>query len=309
MEAYQNNKRNSYTETYQEGSKRISPKFNKNPFKLEYVFSKTGIIVTSLFLFVYFLAIAYPIFWMIINSFKDTNSILTSSWTLPDKWLFSNYLNAWNLGVSTYFLNSIIITVITCLITVLCASLCAYALARFKFKRGNLLLLIVSSGLMFAPQVALVPLYELSFSLKIYDTYWALILPYAAFRLPLAILIIRSYFISVPKELEDAALIDGCSRFGIFYRIFLPLSKPILFTTFILTAYFAWNEILFSVIFIESEELKPITAGLLVFKDALRTDWGVLMAGLVLSAIPLIILFIFAQKYFIRGLAEGSVKG
>lgn len=289
-------------ETYQ----RIT---RKNPFHLENIFSNTGIIITSIFLLIYFLAIAYPIFWMIINSFKDTKSIFTSSWTLPDEWLFSNYVNAWELGISTYFLNSVIITLLTCFITVICASLCAYALARFRFKRGNLLLLFVSAGLMFAPQVALVPLYELSFTLGIYDTYWALILPYVAFRLPLAILIIRAHFISIPKELEDAALIDGCSRFGIFYRVFIPLSKPILFTTFILTAYFAWNEILFSVIFIESDELKPITAGLLVFKDALRTDWGVLMAGLVLSAIPLIILFIFAQKHFIRGLAEGSVKG
>lgn len=268
-----------------------------------------GAFFVSILLFLYFVAIAYPLFWMIINSFKDTKSIFTSSWAMPEKWLISNYVEAWNIGVSTYFLNSVIVTTLTCLFTVLCGALCAYALARFQLKGEKFFLLFVSAGLMFAPQVALIPLYELTQNLGIYDTYWALVLPFVAYRLPLSILIIRAFFLSIPKELEEAARIDGCNSFQIFYKIFLPISKPVIFTTIILAAYFAWNEILFSVLFIQSESLKPITAGLLVFRDALRTDWGVLMAGLVMSAIPLIILFIFTQKYFIRGLAAGSIKG
>lgn len=268
-----------------------------------------GAFFVSILLFLYFVAIAYPLFWMVINSFKDTKSIFTSSWTLPEKWLVSNYVEAWNIGVSTYFLNSVLVTSLTCVLTVICGALCAYALARFNLKGEKLFLLFVSAGLMFAPQVALIPLYDLTQKLGIYDTYWALILPFVAYRLPLSILIIRAFFLSIPKELEEAARIDGCNSFQIFYKIFLPISKPVIFTTIILAAYFAWNEILFSVIFIQSESLKPITAGLLVFRDALRTDWGVLMAGLVMSAIPLILLFIFTQKYFIRGLAAGSIKG
>ncbi|KKI91312.1 ABC transporter permease [Bacillus sp. SA1-12] len=268
-----------------------------------------GAFFVSILLFLYFVAIAYPLFWMVINSFKDTKSIFTSSWAMPETWLVSNYVEAWSIGVSTYFLNSVIVTSLTCLLTVLCGALCAYALARFHLKGEKLFLLFVSAGLMFAPQVALIPLYELTQSLGIYDTYWALVLPFVAYRLPLSILIIRAFFLSIPKELEEAARIDGCNSFQIFYIIFLPISKPVIFTTIILAAYFAWNEILFSVIFIQSEEVKPITAGLLVFRDALRTDWGVLMAGLVMSAIPLILLFIFTQKYFIRGLAAGSIKG
>lgn len=287
---------------------RLPPSQNVSK-KKKFNAGKIGVAFVSLILFIYFVAIAYPLFWMVINSFKTTKEIFTSSWTLPETWLISNYVEAWNLGVSTYFFNSVIITGLTCAITVFFAALCAYGLSRFNIPGEKVLLLLVSAGLMFAPQVGLIPLYELSQLLGIYDTYWALILPYAAYRLPLAVLIIRAYFLSIPKELEEAARIDGCSNFGVFMRIFIPMSIPILFTAVILTAYFAWNEILFSVIFIESEELKPITAGLLIFKDALRTDWGILMAGLVMSAVPLIILFIFAQKYFIRGLAAGSVKG
>src|SRR5699024_161481 len=239
----------------------------KKIFSLDKMFSNIGLLITSLILLIYFIAIAYPLFWMVMNSFKDTQSIITESWSMPEEWLFSNYASAWELGVSTYFINSVIVTGVTCIITVVCSALCAYALSRFKIKGRNLLLLVVSSGLMFAPQVAIVPLYDLSISFNLYDTYWALILPYAAFRLPL----------TISKELEESALIDGCSRFGIFYRIILPMSKPIIFTSIILSAYYVWNEILFAVIFIESDELKPISAGLLAFRDALKTDWGVLM--------------------------------
>ena len=262
-----------------------------------------------LFLLLYFAAIAYPLFWMVINSFKTTAAIFNDSWGLPKEWLFSNYTTAWEQGVSSYFMNSLIITGGTCLLTVLVSSLCAYGLTRFQIKGGKFLLLFVSAGLMFSPQSSLIPLYELVQKLGIFDTYWALILTFTAYRIPLTVLLIRSFFLSIPKELEESAYLDGANSFKVFTKIFLPMSRPILFTGVILTAYYAWNEFLFSILFIQTEDVKPITSGLLVFKGALSTNWGVLMAGLVISAIPLIIIFLMMQKYFVRGLAEGSVKG
>lgn len=270
---------------------------------------KIGISITSLILFILFISVAYPLFWMVINSFKNTNEIFSNSWSLPSKWLFSNYIEAWNMGVSKYFLNSIIVTTITVLITVLLSAFCAFGLTRFQFKGKNLLLGIISVGLMFPPQVTLIPLYKLVQTLGIYNTYWALIIPYVAFRLSLIMLLIRSFFLSIPKELEESAYLDGCSSLGIFFRIFLPMSKPIIVTSMLLTAYWAWNEFLFANIFIDNDSVKTITAGLLTFRDALYTNWAVLMAGLVISALPLILLFIFLQKHFVRGLAEGGVKG
>jgi raffinose/stachyose/melibiose transport system permease protein len=261
------------------------------------------------FLLLYFVAIAYPLFWMVINSFKNTADIFNDSWGLPKEWLFSNYVTAWEQGVSSYFFNSIIITVGTCLLTVLISALCAFGLTRFQIKGGKFLLLFVSAGLMFSPQSSLIPLYELIQQMGIFDTHWALILTFTAYRIPLTVLLIRSFFLSIPKELEESAYLDGATSLEVFGRIFLPMSKPILFTGVILTAYYAWNEFLFSLIFIQTEEVKPITSGLLVFKDALNTNWGVLMAGLVISALPLIVVFMLMQKYFVRGLAEGSVKG
>lgn len=268
-----------------------------------------SISLISIILGAYFVAIVYPMFWMLINSFKDTQGIFNNSWALPKTWLFSNYAQAWEQGVSNYFINSTIITVATCLLTILVSAFCAYGLTRFNLKGERFLLLFVSAGLMFSPQVSLIPLYDLIQKMGIYDTYWALILPYISYRIPLTVLLIRTYFLSIPRELEESAYLDGYSHLGIFFKIFLPMSKPILFTAFILTAYFAWNEFLFSIIFIQDEAIKPITSGLLVFKDALNTNWGVLMAGLCISALPLIILFIAMQKHFVRGLAEGSVKG
>ncbi|PGV51362.1 carbohydrate ABC transporter permease [Bacillus sp. AFS037270] len=275
--------------------------------------SKSGfsIVVGLIFLFLllYFAAIAYPLFWMIINSFKTTAAIFNDSWGLPKEWLFSNYTTAWEQGVSSYFMNSLIITGGTCLLTVLVSALCAYGLTRFQIKGGKFLLLFVSAGLMFSPQSSLIPLYELVQKLGIFDTYWALILTFTAYRIPLTVLLIRSFFLSIPKELEESAYLDGANSFKVFTKIFLPMSRPILFTGVILTAYYAWNEFLFSILFIQTEDVKPITSGLLVFKGALSTNWGVLMAGLVISAIPLIAIFLMMQKYFVRGLAEGSVKG
>ncbi|MFP4975457.1 carbohydrate ABC transporter permease [Paenibacillus sp. CN-4] len=253
--------------------------------------------------------VVYPLFWMISSSFKSYDEIFGAVWNLPSKWLFSNYTTAWTKGIGNYFMNSVIVTVSTIAGVVIISSLCAYGLSRFRFRYGKTLFLFVLGGMMLDPQVCLVPLYKLLQNLNIHNTYFALILPYIAFRLSIAVLLVRSYFLGIPKEIEESATIDGCSAFRTYRSIFLPMSLPILMTTIILTSYYAWNEFLFSIIFIDSDKYRTIPAGLMNFKDALSTDWGVLLAGLVISSLPLIILFIFMQKYFIQGMSDGSVKG
>ncbi|WP_374049447.1 carbohydrate ABC transporter permease [Neobacillus sp. OS1-33] len=260
-------------------------------------------------LILYFVVIAYPLFWMVINSFKSTSEIFSSSWALPKEWLFSNYTEAWNTGISGYFVNSLIVTATTCFITVLISALGAYSLSRFEFKGKNILLVFCMGGMMLSPQVSLVPLYKLIQLLGIHDTYFAMIFPYVAYRIPITILLIRAAFLEVPRELEESAFLDGCNTWTIFTKIFIPLNRPILLTAVVLTAYYTWNEFMFALIFVDSDALKTIPAGLMQFRDALQTNWGVLMAGLMISALPIILLFMFMQKYFIRGLSSGSVKG
>lgn len=268
-----------------------------------------GETICLIILIILFLMIAYPLFWMIMSSFKSYDDIFQNVWSLPSEWHFENYITAWNKGISSYFKNSLIVTCSTIFGVLLFAALCAYGLSRYNFKGSGILLMICMGGMMLSPQVCLIPLYKLLQALHIHNTYFAMILPYIAFRLPLSVLLIRSYFLSIPKELEESATLDGCSPFGIFIRIFVPISKPILLTCTVLTAYYSWNEFLFSIIFIDSDSLKTIPSGLMNFRDALQTDWGVLLAGMVMAALPIIILFIFMQKYFIRGMTAGSVKG
>ncbi|WP_419961391.1 carbohydrate ABC transporter permease [Psychrobacillus sp. BM2] len=253
--------------------------------------------------------VLYPLYWMFISSFKSYDEIYNNVWSLPSVWHFENYITAWSQGISSYFFNSLFVTTLTILLVVFIGSMAAFSLSRYKTKWVNVALIFIIGGLMMNPQVALIPLFEILTWMNLINTHWALILTYVAYRLPLSIILIRAFFLSIPKELEESAIIDGCSEFGIYYRIYLPLSIPILITTVVLTAYFAWNEFLFSTVFIDSSNLKTIPSGLMGFRDALRTDWGVLLAGMVIASIPMIILLILLQKYLVRGLTEGSVKG
>jgi raffinose/stachyose/melibiose transport system permease protein len=258
---------------------------------------------------VYAIIVAYPLFWMVINSFKTTREIYDASWALPTQWMLENYVNAWNRGISGYFLNSALVTGGTIALTLFLGSLCAFGMVRAQNRAADLMLLACIGGLLVAPQVALVPLYKMMQALGLHDTLWALILPYTAYRLPMTVLLIRAVFLSVPKDLDDSAHMDGCNSFQTFLHVYLPMSRSILLTAAVLTAYYSWNEFLFAIIFIDSDAKKTIPAGLMAFRDALMTDWGVLVAGLVIAALPIVTLFILAQRYFVTGMTAGAVKG
>ncbi|QPZ38225.1 carbohydrate ABC transporter permease [Paramicrobacterium chengjingii] len=260
-------------------------------------------------LVIYAIVIAYPLIWMVISSFKSSTEIFSDPWGLPSVWLVQNYADAWETGISGYFINSLIVTIITTLATVLIAALCAYGMVRMSNKVANVVLLLAMGGLVVAPQVSLIPLYQMLDAFNLLDTYWAMVLPYVAFRLPMAVLLIRSVFLAVPKELIDAATIDGCRSLGILRHVYLPISRSILTTAGVLTAYFAWNEFLFAIVFVNDDAMRTIPAGLMSFRDALSTEWGVLLAGLVIAALPIVVAFIVLQRYFVAGITTGSVKG
>ena len=268
-----------------------------------------GMAIACFFLLIYFLLIAYPIFWLIMNSLKTYKEIYKNIWAMPQVPQWMNYVNAWNRGVSRYFLNSVLVTGATIVLTIFSAALGSYSLARFRFRGNQLVFMLCMGGMMLSPQVTLIPLYQIIRFLRIKNTYLAMIIPYSAYRIPMMIMLIRSFFLTIPKEMEESACLDGCSDFQIFVRIFLPVSKPILLTCCILIAYYAWNEFLFAMIFVDSESLKTIPTGLMNLRDALQTDWGTLLAGMTISALPLIILFFCMQKHFIRGMTAGAVKG
>jgi len=258
---------------------------------------------------VYAVVIAYPLLWMVISSFKSSSEIFADPWGLPSVWLVQNYAAAWDRGISDYFVNSVIVTIISTVATVAIAALCAYGMVRLSSRVANIVLIVAMGGLVVAPQVSLIPLYRLLDTMGLLNTYWAMILPYVAFRLPMAILLIRSVFLGIPRELEDAATIDGCRSFGVFRHVYLPLSASVLTTAAVLTGYFAWNEFLFAIVYIDADALRTIPAGLMSFRDSLSTEWGVLLAGLTIAALPIVVVFLALQRYFVAGVAAGSVKG
>lgn len=268
-----------------------------------------GMMIALILLCAYFLLILYPLVWMILSSLKTEKEFFRNLWGLPNVWQWQNYAKAWSMGISSYFLNSVFVTASTIALCVSAAALAAFGLSRYKFRGNSLIFVLCMGGMMLSPQVTLIPLYRIIQALHIHDTYWAMVLPYAAYRAPITVMLIRSYFLGIPKEIEESAVIDGCNSFEVLWRIFLPISKPILMTCAILVAYYAWNEFMFSMIFIDSRAYKTIPSGLMVFRDALSTNYAVLFAGLTISAIPMVVVFLLMQKQFIRGMTAGAVKG
>ncbi len=273
------------------------------------IFSKLLFMFIFLLLITFAVMIIYPLLWMIISGFKTNKELFLETWNFPKKLLWSNYNLAWNVGVGRFFINSIFVTSVSVTVTLLISACCAFALSRYEFKGQNIFLLIIVGGLMLAPQVSLISLFKLLQKLKIYNTYWAMIIPYIAFRIPFTSFLIRSYMLSLPREIEDSAYIDGCSAWRVFWNIILPMSKPILATSALLAAMSVWNEFMFALVFIEDSALRTIPVGIMNLRSTLSTDWTVLLAALTISALPMIILFIIFQKQFIRGITSGGVKG
>lgn len=271
--------------------------------------SKLLFYIAFLWLIAYAICIIYPLIWMVISGFKTNKELFLNTWALPKKFLWSNYKQAWDVGVGRFFLNSVFVTSVSVTATILISSCCAFALSRFEFKGQNIFLVLIIGGLMLSPQVSLISLYKLLQTLKIYNTYWALIIPYIAFRIPFTTFLIRTYIMTLPREVEDSAYIDGCNSWGVFWRIILPMSKPIIATSALLAAMSIWNEFMFALVFIENSKLKTIPVGLMNLRSTLSTNWTVLLAGLSISVFPMILLFIIFQKQFIRGITSGSVKG
>lgn len=185
----------------------------------------------------------------------------------------------------------------------------AYALSRFQFRGQIPLLFFILGGLMLAPEVSLLPLFRILNTLGIYNTYLALILPYVAFGVPFITFLLRSYILLLPRELEEAAYIDGAGPVGVLLNVIVPLSRPIIASAGLIEAMRVWNEFMFALTFIQSEQLKTLPIGIMSFVSALQTEWTVVMAALVMSAVPMIVLFLLTQRQYIQGLTAGAIKG
>lgn len=270
--------------------------------------SNIKLLISHLFLTVFSLIIVYPLFWMIMQSFKKTSEMYTNSWGLPKHLNFDNYGLAWSRSnIGQYFTNSVFVTFVTVLSILVVASLASYAFSKFTFPGNRLIFYIFVMSLMLP--VPIIPLYSVVSRLGIINTFLALILPYVAGGLPMSIFLLKPFFDSIPREIEESAKMDGCSSIMIFIRIITPLSKPGLATVTIFQFMGAWNEFMLALIFIRNPKLKTIPVGLQAFFSENSTKWAELFAALCIATIPIIIVYAIMQKQFIEGLTAGAIKG
>lgn len=266
--------------------------------------------IREVFLIIVALFCIFPIFWMLSTSLKGTQEAFTSYRLLPQTWRFSNYLEAWgqaNFGV--YFINSVIYTFTVMVGVWVISTMGAYGFARLKMPGKNMLFYILVGSLMIPIPGSFIPLYLLMNYYRLTGTRLGYVLPLISAGLATAIFILKSFFESVPKEFEEAATIDGCSKLGIFSRIMIPLSRPAWTTVLIFTALSTWNDYLWALIMFSRKELMPIQVGLRVFQGQYFTRYEMLMAGTAIAAIPVIILYIFFQKSIVSGVMSGGIKG
>jgi len=252
----------------------------------------------------------FPLVWMIASSFKTQEMIFKDMSLLPKEFHFENYYYAWiEGGFGKYFLNSIFYTVAVVFGIVIISSLAAYAFSRFKFPGRNILFFMFIAAMMIPIQGSFVALYVLLQKIHLLDTRIGYILCMINVGLSTSIFLLRTFFDKMPKELEDAARIDGCSKFGIWWHVALPLSRPVLAVVIVFNALNVWNEYVLALIIFNTKSLMPLQVALTNFQGEFITRYPLLMAGLTLTALPIILLYLFMQKYIVKGVMQGALVG
>ena len=265
-------------------------------------------IIVSIFLAVLALIVLVPVLWIILGTFKPEKEIISYPPTFfPHLLTFENFsIVSKRIKIWRYALNSFIYAGGTTLIAMFVNSLAGYVYARFKFKGKNICFLLTLATMMIPFQVIMVPLFLIVFKLGMYDTYWGLIVPRIA--VATSIFMMRAAFTGLPKELEDAGRIDGLSEFGIYLRNMLPQVKPALICLFILSFNGSWNDLLWPMLAASSTNMRTLANGLALFVGEYTVQYGAAFAGTVISLLPMLLLYIFGQKYFVQGMASSGLK-
>ncbi|NRQ32826.1 carbohydrate ABC transporter permease [Nonomuraea sp. NN258] len=269
-------------------------------------------VIARVFMWTFLLGLAvvvlYPLLWMALNGFKTNSELFGNPFAMPLDWSFDNYRKAWNRGVSDYLTTSVLVTVTSTLATVFVSAWAAYGLTRVNLPFNRLITMAILGGLMLAPTVALVPLVKMFQAMGLYNSFWALLILYTAFRVPFTTFLIRAYMVDLPREVDEAAEMDGCGRWTAFWQIILPMCKPIITSTVLLHVLFAWNEYLFAMVFTSGEGAQTLPVGLTSLMSKHGTDFPVVFAGMVIAALPVVLLFFLGQRYIVKGLADGIGK-
>ena len=266
--------------------------------------------MSIIFVIVIFLISLGPLLWVFLSSFKSNTEILNDALALPKNFSLKNYVMAFKLApISQFYGNSVIVAVSATLLNVTALSMSSYVLARFRFKLRNFLKTMFGMALLIPAAAIMQPLYLNMKTLGFYDTLLGLIICYAAFSLPVSLYVMMSYYLTIPKEIEEAAQIDGASFNTTFWKIIFPLAKPAMATCGVLAFIGSWNEFQIAMILTSSTNKRTLPIALLYFKSQFASDYGAMFAATMVVVIPSIVVFIVMQKQVVSGLVAGSVKG
>jgi raffinose/stachyose/melibiose transport system permease protein len=275
--------------------------------------TKISVIRMVMYAVLIFWAIAslFPIYWMITFSLKSNSEIFGGNPVgLPQKWLWNNYANAFGSGnLGRYFLNSVIVTVTTIVLTVFVSAMSSYAMIRMQWKFSKTAMAILMLGMMVPIHAALLPVFVMMRNLRLINSLWSLILPYTGFAVPMGIMIISGLITNIPRELEEAAFIDGCHIYRMFFTIILPLLRPAIATVSIFTFLQSWNELMFAAVFISRESAKTLTVGIQSMSGRFLTEWGPIGAALTVATIPTLIIYLALSNQVQKSFIAGAVKG
>ncbi len=278
----------------------------EHPFwqRLAYGILYTALIVVAVFQ-------VFPLVWLFFFSLKNNQEVFnTAPLSFPTSPKWENYVKVWTEGnIGVYFLNSVWITAVAVILTVLLASFVTFAITRMKWKYKNLVLGLFMVGLMIPVHSTLIPLFSFFVKVKLMDNPLSIILTYTAFNLPLTIMILLGFYYTLPREVEEAAIMDGCSIHRMFFQIILPMTAPVLATTAIINMIYNWNEFVFVNTFISSDKYKTLTVGIQNFIGQYSIDWGAIGATLMISILPILFAFFILSNRIIEGITSGSVKG
>lgn len=253
----------------------------------------------------------FPIYWMFTFSLKSNEEVYgLNVMGLPRDWLWSNYSTAMTTGnMPQYFVNSLIVTVATIVISLIAALMATYAITRIVWKGSSLMNSFFMLGITIPIHASIVPIFITLSKLHMTNSYWSLIIPYSAFSLAMAILICTGFMNEIPRDLDEAAYIDGCGLWQTFGMIIVPLMKPALATISIYTFLQCWNELMFANVFISKDALKTLPVGIQALSGRHTTDWGPIGAALVIATFPVLIAYVFMSKSIQESFIAGAVKG
>lgn len=254
--------------------------------------------------------VVFPLWVLVINSFKTRLTIYENPFWIPKKWNFQNYVTVLRDGdFLTYFKNSLVVVVLSLFIVTLVSSLAGYALASWKSRYSTIFYFLFISGMMLPIKIASIRLLEITRALGLLNTIWSLPPIYVAMGIPVGVFILTTFIREIPKSLMEAAYIDGATSFKVYHMIILPLIRPALATVSIYNLIPFWNDLWFPLIFINTEDQKTLLLGVTRLFGQYQTDWSKVLAVLTLSAIPVLVLYLTMSQQFIQGVTAGAVKG